>query len=115
MVCVEVALVEDVLEAVADGSAVVCVSECTAVGEETVAEPLLKGAEDDSDAVADALVDGTGTFDVTAPLDDGLELVAVGIAGLLLAGGMTAVDEVKVKLGIEMGIDREGRPVEPLD
>jgi hypothetical protein len=39
----------------------------------------------------------------------------VGIAGLLLAGGMTAVDEVKVKLGIEMGIDREGRPVEPLD
>lgn len=54
-------------------------------------------------------------MDVTAPLDNGLEVVPVGIAGLLLAGGMIAVDEVKVKLGIEMGIDREGRPVEPLD
>jgi hypothetical protein len=110
VVCVEEALVEYVLEAVVDGSAVVddsavvCVSECTAVEGETVAEPLLKGAEDDTDAVANALVDGTGSFDVTAPLDDGLDVVPVGIAGLLLAG-MTAVDEVKVKLGIEMGID----------
>lgn len=115
MVCVEAALVEDVLEAVADGSTVVCVSEWTAVEEETVAEPLLKGAEDDTNAVADALVEEPETFDVTAPLDDALEAVPVGIAGLLLAGGMTAVDEVKVKLGIEMGIDREARPVEPLD
>jgi hypothetical protein len=39
----------------------------------------------------------------------------VGIAGLLLAGGITAVEEVKVKLGIEIGIDKEGRPVELLD
>lgn len=54
--------------------------------------------------------------------DSGLDVVvAVGMAGLLLAGllpagkllagGITAVDEVNVKLGIEIGIDSEGRPV----
>lgn len=88
--------------------------------EDTVTGALLRGAEDDTNAVADAvadalvdaLVDEPGILDVTAPLDNALEDVAVGIAGLLLAGGMTAVDEVRVTLGMEMGIDKEGTPVE---